>query len=876
MNQRRGGFQLDATSMGLTTSKPPIAKTKKQTEQQPTYLSGGATGEATKNSPKSDGHSTENFKASVEQLRGICGDGAKMNFEMNEMFLKRLESIDTEAGGDSELRLVTLQDWVDHLLHVNYLLFGNMSALEMDVFKKIMNAFQDRRGEQQQTLDENRRLRKDICAIIKLVQEAYHHNKWNTNDICLETMTLNQLLGLQECHCQPLESEAEKVTKCMQSLANEVAAKHDEVCQLQEQLKGMDEIVQTARQKLILKDKCIAQLNQRLMELQDCVSKMSMDTQNVSNERLAAIDSCANLDLESSSCLFESLNQKDQQTSELLRMLNIELTEFIDLVSKNDLQAIDHHRKLLSCFFERISLDRTTTQNNLDALRSQLRNLERNLEELEAPIAANTEIISDEGDAQLVDKFRRHVQSIVDGKKQLNVRIQQLETQYRVQLLELQFSYEAERSVNQKNCQALKEIADLFSKLRRSSFTYEELYEDSSSNNPFCLAILDMHEKLTEMENSKVMEELCQNNERLIGQIHSLKCALEDREGQITQLRSVMEGYVDATETNRLKDEIYSLKQRNTEQAQKISEIAALLKQQEEERHKLCSNYEHLLNAKDDQSKELRRAKKDAQNLLDRLSDVERTQEDLKTERKLLREEIVGLKEKEARSTGRERAMTDQLRSRQQELEKSRTLLRDMHIHLKQEERQHKDTVDRLCHANEEISLQMQAMSCECKQMQQKLKKQTLIAEQQQLIIDTFRKWKDAQKRSDEAMRMCIRGAEEHVNRLLEENLRLSEEYKLLFGDYAVIEAEMRRVKRAVNMRLPSGGALSDVVVRGQKVQEEMANRLILMRTTSKRLTEQVRMIQTPPSPSPHSLPANPSPIQQLQELTLSTNACIQ
>ncbi|XP_060656746.1 uncharacterized protein LOC132791705 isoform X4 [Drosophila nasuta] len=514
MNQRRGGFQLDATSMGLTTSKPPIAKTKKQTEQQPTYLSGGATGEATKNPSKPEppgGHSTENFKASVEQLRGICGDGAKMNFEMNEMFLKRLESIDTEAGGDSELRLVTLQDWVDHLLHVNYLLFGNMSALEMDVFKKIMNAFQDRRGEQQQTLDENRRLRKDICAIIKLVQEAYHHNKWNTNDICLETMTLNQLLGLQECHCQPLESEAEKVTKCMQSLANEVAAKHDEVCQLQEQLKGMDEIVQTARQKLILKDKCIAQLNQRLVELQDCVSKMSMDTQNVSKERLAAIDSCANLDLESSSCLFESLNQKDQQTSELLRMLNIELTEFIDLVSKNDLQAIDHHRKLLSCFFERISLDRTTTQNNLDSLRSQLRNLEQNLEELEAPIAANTEIISDEGDAELVDKFRRHVQSIIDGKKQLNVRIQQLETQYRVQLLELQFSYEAERSVNQKNCQALKEIADLFSKLRRSSFTYEELYEDSSSNNPFCLAILDMHEKLSEMENSKVMEELCQN-----------------------------------------------------------------------------------------------------------------------------------------------------------------------------------------------------------------------------------------------------------------------------------------------------------------------------------------------------------------------------
>lgn len=87
-----------------------------------------------------------------------------------------------------------------------------------------------------------------------------------------------------------------------------------------------------------------------------------------------------------------------------------------------------------------------------------------------------------------------------------------------------------------------------------------------------------------------------------------------------------------------------------------------------------------------------------------------------------MREEIIALKEKEARSTGRERALNDQLKSRQQELEKSRILLRDMHNHLKQEERQHKDTVGRLCQANEDVRLQLQAVSCECKEMQLKLK----------------------------------------------------------------------------------------------------------------------------------------------------------
>lgn len=34
-----------------------------------------------------------------------------------------------------------------------------------------------------------------------------------------------------------------------------------------------------------------------------------------------------------------------------------------------------------------------------------------------------------------------------------------------VKLLEVQYTYEAEHSINQKNCLALKEIADLLSKL---------------------------------------------------------------------------------------------------------------------------------------------------------------------------------------------------------------------------------------------------------------------------------------------------------------------------------------------------------------------------------------------------------------------------
>lgn len=82
--------------------------------------------------------------------------------------------------------------------------------MEVEAYEKIMNCFQSVRGEQQQAQNENRKLRKDMCAIIKLVQQAFHHNTWNTNDICLETLTVNQLLGIQVDQTRP-ESETEKV-----------------------------------------------------------------------------------------------------------------------------------------------------------------------------------------------------------------------------------------------------------------------------------------------------------------------------------------------------------------------------------------------------------------------------------------------------------------------------------------------------------------------------------------------------------------------------------------------------------------------------------------------------------------------------------------
>ncbi|EDW36609.1 GL15992 [Drosophila persimilis] len=85
-------------------------------------------------------------------------------------------------------------------------MFANLSAIENEAYGKIMAYVQSVSGEQQQSLDENRKLRKDFCAIIKLLQNAYHRNIWDTDSLSLET----QLLGITQKQRHP-ESDSENL-----------------------------------------------------------------------------------------------------------------------------------------------------------------------------------------------------------------------------------------------------------------------------------------------------------------------------------------------------------------------------------------------------------------------------------------------------------------------------------------------------------------------------------------------------------------------------------------------------------------------------------------------------------------------------------------
>ncbi|XP_023032204.1 centrosome-associated protein CEP250 isoform X2 [Drosophila willistoni] len=668
--------------------------------------------------------STDYYRSRLNRLRDLSGDTAQMNFELNNIFVKRLEEIDCldKQKGDAtnltpQLRLITFQEWVDLLLHVNNIMFGNMSALEEEAYEKISSYFQSIRGEQQESLEENRKLRRDICEIMKLVQNAYHKNVWNTQDMCLETLTVNHLLGVPRDQT-PTESESEKVNKCMKSLVNEMAAKHDEVCHLQRQLCALDGVVQTARQKIILKDQCIAQLNQQLAEVTERLANLEKSSEDIKSQE----NSCSQADEQFNFGLLEGLSHQDQQESEVLKILNAELNELFNLSNQNK-TSMECSKKTLACYIKKINSEYSESLKKLEFIRNQIFLLECDMDKSPLPLASSTQKpqplqIQDNSELHVLDSLRNRLLSISNCNKELRSKCQHMDVQY----AELLAKYETDNSINQRNCTILKELADLICRLRSMEFSYSDIYTESSTRNPFCAAVMDIFEN-----NNRQEQQLKTFNQRLACEIDNLHTTLKDRDHQIKQLHDMITGFNDIHENTRLKNEIYDLKQKNCVQARVVRKMGLELKGEEEQRIELCDKYEKLLGSFEEQCKELKRANSRVNTLQERLSQVEKLQEELRTERNILREEVIALKEKDAKRNGHERALCDQLKCCRTEIEQSRTLIRNMQCHLKLEEAHHQDTVMKLEHANQDIRQQMGHIADECRQMQVKLNYHLLV-----------------------------------------------------------------------------------------------------------------------------------------------------
>lgn len=103
-------------------------------------------------------------------------------------------------------------------------------------------------------------------------------------------------------------------------------------------------------------------------------------------------------------------------------------------------QSTGEERVSLSSFalFPFQNSDRAETQRHLDALRSNLRDLNCNLDEMESSFGSSTKI-EVESDALIVETLRRRMQSLNESNKELNVRCQRLDAQYKGEYTDLWF-----------------------------------------------------------------------------------------------------------------------------------------------------------------------------------------------------------------------------------------------------------------------------------------------------------------------------------------------------------------------------------------------------------------------------------------------------
>ncbi|XP_015036638.2 protein MLP1 isoform X4 [Drosophila pseudoobscura] len=652
---------------------------------------------------------TDHYRRLLEESPEDPGVAPQINLKINKIYLNRLEEIDRlnpKSGSSTclplQLRLITFQEWVDYLLQVNGVMFTNLSSLEEETLGKVIPWVESIDGERQQALSENRQLRKDLCAVIKFVQNAFHRNIWDTERLSLETLTVHQVLGVSRDQSYP-ESESVKVryrmAECMKSLVNEMAAKHDEVCHLKSQLSSLDEVVQTARQKIIMKDQCIAQLNERLQDITDRLAYVlrPKPLSMTADEEMARVGDLV------ASCFLNTLAVKDEQECQILKVLDAELNALLEMNSRQEIQSTEACRNRLYKLFKNFSqelVDETTKLENARSHMNALRNKSNN--HGSQPNSTPINAVCSEPDGKAVEALRSQLQALTNTHKEV-------QSNYLRQLNEnsdLHSRLASESMVNTRNAEVLKGIADKLIEMGFEGFTYEEIYKTDSTGNPFCAVI----NKLYVDNRENVI-----SNQHLIEVISGLQETLRHRDGEVSQLQKMIQSYSDFSRNQRLNDEIDRLKEALSAQNQKIREMASLLKNNEDQCENLKTTY-------DDQCKELKKSKKRQQSLEESACKVESELKSVIIERDLLREEVQALREKDAKATGRERAFCDQLKISEKELNNSRRVIQSLQDQEKQWKQQHRETVKQLDAANATMEQKLRECECEQKKIRGKLK----------------------------------------------------------------------------------------------------------------------------------------------------------
>ncbi|XP_039950641.1 polyamine-modulated factor 1-binding protein 1 isoform X2 [Bactrocera tryoni] len=897
-----------------------------------------------------------------------CGDAAKLNEQLNEIFIRRLVDIENMAKGDTDIKLVTYQEWVDMLMQINEVIICNMTDLESEVAEKLECMKRRIQSSCSQTSNNEHKYRQDICSLMKLIKNAYHHDNWDIEGLEFQTVNLPEILGTRNITCSDLqqsnimtlecgEDDRDSPNRCclkepecvlqnvvfdppdvgenvtdnsldlckksclanqynsnsnLRALAEEVAEKHDEICDLRRQISCLEDEIQKAQQKIQLKDNVIKELrndlkcvNTKLIDngLSICgtcagassnysmppINLEELSSRSASTQVSAGLKSCNQVSFIAENLSYDSLSNAGQVEQQRLKALEIELNELFQVTKEFKSQNLEYHRKRLSDILNKSESEKAEAYRKLDSIRKQLINLEASTA-MSFKSCCND---SDSGfsskcdsnqDAKIFDALRNRLQRLNEMNMALNHRVQALTIENNA---ELSTCLKTEQTFAKRNSDTLKTLADMICGMSDQEFVYDEIYDRNSESNPFCQAIIkmkyDFEEKESKLMNSssitheqnedlrcqvqqlqgtilekeqcigklnsmldqlryeqqcsndcclkakdKEIRELCQKLEQANKKVESLVCELEQSQKQERFL---------LCETRKLNEELNDSKRKHDNLSTQLHRLNKLLKSQNDCRTDICKKYEELERNYEDQAKQLRAACAQMNCLQERLALMDKRQEEHNMERNLLRDEVLALKEKEAKLLNKQRCLGDKLLKTENELYTAHDVMKEQQHIMQRSESTQKDCTKRLQEANNELKRQFNVLCDDYKQLENEYRKQCDLRKQNEKVIDSFRKWKEAQLKADDATRASFKQYEGHIKLLLEEKQQFTEQYRCLHGDYLALQNELERIKMCA-FRFSNSGPSSNIS------EKSMPQRIELIRSTSLRVSQKSSSLQ--------------------------------
>ncbi|XP_054082246.1 early endosome antigen 1 isoform X3 [Zeugodacus cucurbitae] len=1078
-----------------------------------------------------------------------CGDAARLNGQLNEIFVRRLVDIENVATGDTDIKLVTYQEWVDMLMQINEVIIGNMADLESEVAERLECMKRRIQSTCSQTSSNEHKYRQDICALMKLIKNAYHHDNWDIQGLEFQTVNPTEILGMRDNTCSDMEQsntmrleygedDRDSPNRCclnepecilesvifhppdvrcgennrpvntsscagscantcsqnenmlvkpmcpgsdiitdnsvdscktsslanphnsnsnLRALAVEVAAKHDEICDLRRQVSCLEDEIQKAQQKLQLKDNVIKELRNDLR----CVNTKLIDngsgvcgacreesanynmppinleqhsSRSASTQVSAGMELCNQVSFIAENLSYDSLSNAGQVEQQKLKALEFELNELFQVTREFKIQNLEYHRKRLSDILNKSETEKAEAYRKLDHIRKQLINLEAS-SAISSKSCCND---SDSGfsskcdndqDAKILDALRNRLQRLNEMNMVLNHRVQTLT----IENNELSTCLKTEQTFAKRNSDTLKNLADMICGMSDQEFVYDDIYNRNSESNPFCQAIIKMkcdfeekerklmnslsmkqeqlaklqksqickqhdleqldssttlsgdcshgdqfqqpfklwdkthmlstydsylnivnelknelsflsrqvamvqkefhdssehdEERCTKLESSlKILEsqndllqhaleqvsqdnhkhcyELSQSNENLRCQVQHLQCTILEKEQCIGKLNNMLDQlrceqqqqYQQRTsdcclkakdkeirelcqkleqankkieslvceleqsqkqerfllcETRKLNEELNESKRKHGDVSTQMHRLNTLLKSQNDCRADICKKYEELERNYEDQAKQLRAACAQMNCLQERLALMDKRQEEHNMERNLLRDEVLALKEKEATLLNKQRCLADKLLKTEKELYTAHDVMKEQQHIMQRSESTQKDCTKRLQEANNELKRQFNVLCDDYKQLENEYRKQCDLRKQNEKVIDSFRKWKEAQLKADDATRASFKQYEGHIKLLLEEKQQFTEQYRCLHGDYMALQNELERIKLCT-YRFNTSGNSSNIS------EKSLPQRIELIRSTSLRVSQKSSSLKCDDTSQDASLSTNP------------------